>query len=65
MSKVCNTNLGKKVAYMLLLIKPEGKRLLGGTRRRWMDNIKMDVGKIGGVWTGLFWLTPGTISRDL
>jgi hypothetical protein len=27
--------------------KPEGKRSLGRPRRRWVDNIKMDLGEIG------------------
>jgi hypothetical protein len=27
--------------------KPEGKRLLGRPRRRWVDNIKMDLSEIG------------------
>ena len=27
--------------------KPEGKRPLGGSRRRWEDNIKMDLQEIG------------------
>jgi hypothetical protein len=27
--------------------KPEGKRLLGRPRRRWEDNIKMDLREIG------------------
>jgi hypothetical protein len=27
--------------------KPEGKRLLGRPRRRWVDNIKMDLGETG------------------
>jgi hypothetical protein len=27
----------------LLVGKPEGKRLLGRLRRRWIDNIKMDL----------------------
>ena len=27
--------------------KPEGKRLYGGPRRRWEDNIKMDLQKVG------------------
>jgi hypothetical protein len=27
--------------------KPEGKRPLGRPRRRWVDNIKMDLGEIG------------------
>jgi hypothetical protein len=29
--------------YRLLVGKPEGKRLLGKPRRRWIDNIKMDL----------------------
>jgi hypothetical protein len=28
--------------------KPEGKRPLGRPRRRWEDNIKMDLQKVGG-----------------
>jgi hypothetical protein len=28
--------------------EPEGKRLLGRPRRRWEDNIKMDVQEVGG-----------------
>ena len=27
--------------------KPEGKRLLGRTRRRWEDNIEMDFQEVG------------------
>ena len=27
--------------------KPEGKRPLGRPRRRWEDNIKMDLGEVG------------------
>jgi hypothetical protein len=33
--------------YRLLVGKPEGKRPLGRPRRRWMDNIKMDLLEIG------------------
>jgi hypothetical protein len=46
----------KMNAYMLLEAKPEGKRPLGRPRRRWVDNIRMDLGEIGcgGVdWIGL------------
>jgi hypothetical protein len=31
----------------LLVGKPEGKRPLGGPRRRWINNIKMDLLEIG------------------
>ena len=30
-------------AYRVLVGKPEGKRPLGRPRRRWEDNIKMDI----------------------
>jgi hypothetical protein len=32
----------------VLVGKPEGKRPLGRPRRRWEDNIKMDVEEVGG-----------------
>jgi hypothetical protein len=37
----------KRNVYRLLVRKPEGKRPLGRTRRRWIDNIKMDLLEIG------------------
>jgi hypothetical protein len=37
----------KRNVYRLLVRKPEGKRPLGRPRRRWMDNIKMDLSEIG------------------
>jgi hypothetical protein len=43
-------------AYRLLVEKPEGKRPLGRPRRRWVDNITMDLGEVGwgdGDWIGL------------
>jgi len=41
--------------------KPVGKRPLGIPRRRWEDNIKMDLQEVGwGAWTGLMWLRIGT-----
>jgi hypothetical protein len=41
-------------AYRILVGKPEGKRPLGRPRRRWVDNIKMDLGEIG--WDGRDWI---------
>ena len=32
----------------VLVRKPEGKRPLGRLRRRWEDNIKMDLQEVGG-----------------
>jgi hypothetical protein len=46
----------KRNAYRLLVGKPEGKRPLGRTRCRWVDNIKMDLLEIGSRdvdWIGL------------
>jgi hypothetical protein len=37
-----------------LVGNPEGKRLLGTPRRRWVDNIKMDLREIG--WDGRDWI---------
>jgi hypothetical protein len=34
--------------HRVLVGKPEGKRPLGRPRRRWEDNIKMDVQEVGG-----------------
>jgi hypothetical protein len=33
-------------AYNLLVLRPEGRRPLGRPRRRWEDNIKMDLREI-------------------
>jgi hypothetical protein len=43
-------------AYGILVGKPEGRRLLGRPRRRWLDNIKMDLKRDKVVWSGLIWL---------
>jgi hypothetical protein len=37
----------KRNAYSLLVGKPEGKIPLGRPRRRWMDNIRMDIEEVG------------------
>jgi hypothetical protein len=37
----------KRNAYRLLVGKPEGKRPLGRPTRRWVDNIRMDLGEVG------------------
>ena len=39
----CSTYGERRVAYRDLIGKPEGKRTLGRSRRRWEDNIKMDL----------------------
>jgi len=37
-----------KGVHRVLVGKPEGKRPLGRLRRRWEDNIKMDIWEVGG-----------------
>jgi hypothetical protein len=51
----------RRGAYRVLVGRPEGRRPLGRPRRRWKDNIKMDLQQVGwGAWTGLIWLKIGT-----
>jgi hypothetical protein len=45
-------------AYRVLVGRPEGRRPLGKPRRRWEDNIKMDIQEVR--WDGLVWLRIGT-----
>jgi hypothetical protein len=45
----------KRNAYRILVGKPEGTRPLGRVgRRRWVDNIKIDLREIG--WDGVDWI---------
>jgi hypothetical protein len=46
--------VAKRNAYRILVGKPEDKSPLGKPRRRWVDNIKMDLGEIG--WDGMDWI---------
>jgi hypothetical protein len=44
----------KRNKYRIWVGKPEGKRQLGNRRRRWEDNIKIDLREIG--WGGMDWI---------
>jgi hypothetical protein len=44
----------KRNGCRLLVGKPEGKRPLGRPRRKWVDNIKMDLGEVG--WVDVDWI---------
>jgi hypothetical protein len=44
----------KRNAYRILVGKSEGKILVGRPRRRWADNIKIDLRVIG--WGGMDWI---------
>jgi hypothetical protein len=47
--------------YRILVGKPEGKSSLGRSKRRWEDNIRMDLQQWDmRVWTGLRWFRIGT-----
>jgi hypothetical protein len=46
----------KRNAYRILVGKPEGKRPLRKPRRRWEDDIEMDLREIG--WGGMNWIDP-------
>jgi hypothetical protein len=41
-------------AFRELVGKPEGRRPLGRPRRRWEDNIKIDLREVG--WGGVDWI---------
>jgi hypothetical protein len=43
MGRACSTNGETRNACRILTGKPEGKRPLVKPRRRWMDNIKIDL----------------------
>jgi hypothetical protein len=44
----------KRNAYRLLVGKPERNRPLGRPRCRWVDNIRMDLGRVG--WGNVDWI---------
>jgi hypothetical protein len=47
MCRACGTSGEKENTYRILVGMPEGERLLGRLRRRWVDNIKTDLRKYG------------------
>jgi hypothetical protein len=55
MGGACSTYGEMTVAYRISV-----RRLEGRIRRRWEDNIKMDLQEVGWAWTGLSWLRIGT-----
>ena len=48
MGRACGAYGEGRGVHRVLVGKPEGKRLLGRQRRRWEDNIKMDLREVGG-----------------
>jgi len=59
--------------YRVSVGKPEGKRPLGRLRRRWVDNIRMDLQEVGGGYMDLIglaqdrdrWRTPVSAVMNL
>jgi hypothetical protein len=49
----CSTIGERRNAYRLLVEVPEGKKPLGRPRRRWVDNIKINLREI--VWAVVDW----------
>jgi hypothetical protein len=47
MGRARNTNGNKRNEYRILVGKPKGKRPLGRPRRRWEDNIRIELREIG------------------
>jgi hypothetical protein len=54
MGGACRAEGEERGVYRVLVGKPEGKRPLGRTRRRWEENIRMDVQEVG--CGGLDWI---------
>jgi hypothetical protein len=54
MGKACSTHGAERNAYRILVGKPEGRRPLGRPRRRWVDNIKIDLRETG--WDDVDWV---------
>jgi hypothetical protein len=51
----------ERKVYKVLVGKPEGKRPLGRSMRRWEDGVRMDLREIGlGGGIGFDWLRTGT-----
>jgi hypothetical protein len=54
MGGACSTNGLKTNAYRIVVRKSDGKRPLGRPRRRWEDNMRLDLREIG--WGGMDWI---------
>jgi hypothetical protein len=62
MGRACSTNGEKRNAYRILLGKPEGKKPIGRPRRMKVENIKIELRKMG--WDGVDWIDLAQ-DRDL
>jgi hypothetical protein len=53
MGEACSTYWERRGAYTILVVRTEGRKLLGRPRRRREDNIKIDIQAVG--W-GIYWI---------
>jgi hypothetical protein len=61
MGEICSMHGEGRDVYRVLVGRPKGKRSLGRPRRRWEDNIKMDLREI---WIGVanwIWLAQDRV----
>jgi hypothetical protein len=56
---------GLSMSISVYIFFMQKERSLGRPRRRWEDNIKMDLREMRWLWTGLIWLRIGTSGRLL
>jgi hypothetical protein len=58
----CGTHGRSEESVNVLVVKPGGKKRLGRPRRRWEDEVRMDLRKIvlGGIWSEFIWFRIGT-----
>ena len=61
MGRACITYGKRTDVYRSLVGKPEGKRPLGRPRRRWDDNIKMDLQEVR--CGGMDWIELAQVSK--
>jgi hypothetical protein len=54
MDRACSTNETKRNPYKILVEKSGGKRPLGRPRRKWVDNIKIDLREVE--WDSMDWI---------
>jgi hypothetical protein len=59
MDRACSAKGEKRSAYRILVGKPERRKQLGRSRRKWEDNVKMDFREIE--WGGMDWID---LARD-
>ena len=60
MGGTCSADGEERGVFRVLVGKPEGKRPLGRPRRRWVDNVTMDLQEVGCGSMDWIWLAQDT-----